>query len=335
MKLIVPMAGKGTRLRPHTHVTPKPLLPVVGIPMVERILHTFIDVLPRKIEDAVFVLGDFPEEVREQLRTICARHQIQAHFARQEQALGTAHAVYCAREHLEGEGIIVFADTLFEMSGPVDLEGADGVVWVKWVEDPRRFGVVVREGDRIVAFVEKPEEPISHEAIIGIYYLKRLEELRSEIEYLLEHDITGHGGEYQLTDAMDRLLQKGLVFKTATVDKWLDCGTIPALMETTKYYLEKEGKLRSLGEVEETIIIPPVYLGPGVQVVRSVVGPYVSVEAGARLYDTRIEESIVFSHGHVEKAVLRKSLVGQYAKVNGTPRQVNIGDHSTLGSTSS
>ncbi len=331
MRLIVPMAGKGTRLRPHTHVTPKPLLPVVGVPMVERIINTFIDVLPRNIEEAVFVLGDFPEEVREQLRTICARHQIKAHFARQERALGTAHAVYCARDYLEGEGIIVFADTLFEMERGVNLEDADGVVWVKWVEDPRRFGVVVREGERIVAFVEKPAEPISHEAIIGIYYIKRLELLRREIEYLLEHEVTGHGGEYQLTDAMDRLLQAGLVFKTATVKKWLDCGTIPALMETTRYYLEKEGKKRSLGEVEETIIIPPVYLGPGAEVSRSVIGPYVSIEAGARIHDARIEHSIVFSHAQVETAVLTHSLVGQHAHVKGSPLHLNIGDHSTVG----
>ena len=331
MRLIVPMAGKGTRLRPHTHVTPKPLLPVVGSSMVERIIDTLAEVLPRPIKEAVFVLGDFPQEVQEQLREICARHRIEAHFVRQEQALGTAHAVYCAKDYLSGEGLIVFADTLFEMEGTVDLEGADGIVWVKWVEDPSRFGVVVREGDRIVAFVEKPSEPISHEAIIGIYYLRQLEALRREIEYLLEHNITGHGNEYQLTDAMDRLLQAGLIFKTASVQEWLDCGTIPALMETTKYYLKKEGLKKSLGDAHQSVIIPPVYLGPGAEVVRSVVGPYVSVEAGARIEGAVVRDSILFSHAQVGQIVLADSLVGQHARVTRTPEVLNVGDHSVVG----
>src|SRR5690606_8685210 len=207
MKLIVPMAGRGTRLRPHTHVTPKPLLPVVGRSMVERIVETFIGALPKKLDEAVFVLGpDFGDEVRRQLSAICERHGLRADFAVQAQALGTAHAVLQAGDALDGECVIVFADTLFAMD-ETSARVADAVVWVKRVAAPRRFGVVVKEGERISAFVEKPQEPISNEAIIGIYYVRDGATLRHEIDYLIEHGVKGAGGEYQLTDALDRMLK--------------------------------------------------------------------------------------------------------------------------------
>lgn len=332
MKLIIPMAGRGTRVRPHSHVTPKPLLPVKGRSMVERIVDTFNSVLPRNLEDGVFVLGpDFGAAVNEQLRGICERHGMKANFAVQEQALGTAHAVLCAGDQLEGEGIIVFADTLFDMEPGVDLENADVVAWVKDVEDPSRFGVAVREGEKIVAFVEKPREPISREALIGIYYVKDLATLRKEIENLIEQDVRGHGGEYQLTDAFDRLLKQGRLFKTASVTEWLDCGTIPALMETTQHILGKEKESLHEGDVRNSIIIDPVYVGPGAVVADSVVGPNVSVEAGARIERSVVEKSIIFADALVRDAVLTDSIVGRNAEVTESRRQINIGDHSTLG----
>ena len=331
MKLIIPMAGRGTRVRPHSHVTPKPLLPVKGKSMVERIVDTFNRVLPRHLDTGVFVLGpDFGEEIRAQLRDICARHHMTAHFAVQPMAEGTAHAVYCAGDHLEGEGIVVFADTLFEMEPGIDLEGADVVMWVKEVDDPRRFGVAVREGDRVVALVEKPSEPISHEALIGIYYVRDLAVLRRYIQQLIDQDIRGHGGEFQLTDAFDRMLKDGYVFKTATVTEWLDCGTIEALMETTRYFLHKERDTLRQGTVENSIVHEPVYVGPGARVVDSVVGPNVSIEAGAEVRGAVVRDSILFAHARVEGAVLADSLVGQHAEVRGQPQRLNIGDHSTV-----
>lgn len=332
MKLIIPMAGRGTRVRPHSHVTPKPLLPVKGRSMVERIVDTFNRVLPRNLDDGVFVLGpDFGASVNEQLTGICERHGMNAHFAVQEQALGTAHAVLCAGDQMEGEGIIVFADTLFDMEPGVDLENADVVAWVKEVDDPSRFGVAVREGEKIVAFVEKPQELISREALIGIYYVKDLAALRTEIESLIEEDVRGHGGEFQLTDAFDRLLKQGRLFKTASVTEWLDCGTIPALMETTQHILDKEKDSLHEGDVRNSVIIDPVYIGPGAVIEDSVVGPHVSVEAGARVERSVIEKSIVFADALVRDAVLADSLVGRNAEVAQRRRQINIGDHSTLG----
>lgn len=332
MKLIIPMAGRGTRVRPHSHVTPKPLLNVRGKNMVERIVDTFIRVLPRPLDAAAFVLGpDFGEEVREQLRVVCQPRGIEAHFPIQHEALGTAHAVLAANDQLSGEGIVVFADTLFDMAGSVDLGEADVIAWVKHVEDPSRFGVAVREGDRIVEFVEKPQTLISNEALIGIYYVKELAILKEKIEGLIDDDVRGHGGEFQLTDAFDRMLKAGLTFTTASVTEWLDCGTIPALMETTKVYLDKEAAKPSPGAVEESIIHEPVYLGPGAKVKNSVVGPYVSVEAGAVVENAVVRDTIVFAQARVENIVLADSLVGQHAEVHAAPRIVNIGDHSVLG----
>ena len=331
MKLIVPMAGRGTRLRPHTHVTPKPLLPVLGASMVERIVKTFKGVLPQGLGEAVFILGpDFGQEVRDRLTEICSKEGITAHFGVQEQALGTAHAVYQAGDHLQGEVVVVFADTLFYMDEQPDLD-ADAVIWVKTVDDPRRFGVVVKEGDRITDFVEKPATPISNEAIIGIYYMKEGERLQREIAYLMEHDVTGHGGEYQLTDALDRMLKDGAVFKTAAVTDWLDCGTIPALKETTGIVLGKDGEARTEGTLDEAVLIQPVYLGPGATVRRSVVGPNVSIEAGAVVEDSVVKDAILFAHSHVTGSRLADAVVGHHAQVSGVCGALNIGDHATAG----
>jgi glucose-1-phosphate thymidylyltransferase len=330
MKLIIPMAGRGTRVRPHSHVTPKPLLPVRGRTMVERIVDTFGRVLPRPIDEAVFVLGpDFGQEVRDQLSAICEARNVKPHFAVQHTAEGTAHAVQAGQEHLEGEGIVVFADTVFDMEPVSDLGDADAIAWVKHVEDPSRFGVAVREGDRITAFVEKPAELISNEALIGIYYIRDLAVLRREIQRLMDEDIRGHGREFQLTDALDGMLKAGLKFTTASVSDWLDCGTIPALVDTTRILLEKEQTSDHEGEVVNSILIDPVYIARGVRIENSIVGPYVSIEEGASVRNTVIRDSIVFGRADVEGVVLHDSLVGRHAEVKGGSGEINIGDHST------
>lgn len=331
MKLIIPMAGRGTRLRPHTHVTPKPLLPVVGVPMVERIVNTFTEVLPRPLTEGVFVLGDFPTEVNDQLSRICARHGMKASFVYQDEALGTGHAVYCAKDFLEGEIITVFADTVFTIDGAVSLEGADVVAFVKWVEDPRRFGVVMKDGDKITDFIEKPAEIISHEALIGIYYVQKGEQLRAALQHIIENDVTGHGSEYQLTDAFDYLVKQGKVIKTAQVTDWLDCGTIDALMDTSRFLLKRPGESRKLGVVEESVVIEPVFIGEGAVVRHSVVGPNVVIEAGAEITDSIIRDSLIFSGARVKTSHLVDSLIGREASLVGPLNKLNIGDHSSSG----
>ncbi len=333
MKLIVPMAGRGTRLRPHTHVTPKPLLPVAGTPMVERIIETFVDAFATPFDEAVFILGpDFGQEVRDDLTAICARHGIAAAFGVQAEARGTAHAVAQAGEHLAGEVVVVFADTLFTMDQVADFD-ADAVVWVMTVDDPSRFGVVVKDGDRITDFVEKPDTPISNEAIVGIYYVRDGATLRDAIQHLLDHDVTGKGDEYQITDAFDRMLKAGQTFTTASVTEWLDCGTIPALMETSAVVLAQDGQNAKHGTVEAgATLVEPVYMGPGARVsAGSTVGPNVALEAGAVVERSTVRDSVVFAGGVVTGSDLRGSLVGHNARVAGFTGTLNIGDHATVG----
>ncbi len=333
MKLIIPMAGRGTRVRPHSHVTPKPLLPVCGKSMVERIVNTFSTVLPRPITEGVFILGpDFGQEVRDSLTDICQRHDASASFGVQDVALGTAHAVGCAGDKLEGEGIVVFADTLFFMEPGVDLSDSDVVAWVKHVEDPSRFGVAVREGDKIVALVEKPKELISTEALIGIYYVRDLAMLRDAIQYLFDNEITGFGGEYQLTDAFDRMLKEDRVFRTATVTDWLDCGTIEALAETTRFIIRREKHPIPEGSVEGTVVHQPVYVGEGVRIVGGEIGPETSIESGATISNSVLKAGIVFADATISNSNLSDSLVGQSARVEGFTGVLNIGDHSEVSS---
>ncbi|WP_412068287.1 sugar phosphate nucleotidyltransferase [Rubrivirga sp. IMCC43871] len=330
MKLIVPMAGRGTRLRPHTHVTPKPLLPVVGRTMVERIVETFATAIG-DFEEAVFILGpDFGDDVREQLTEICGRFGIAASFGVQDRALGTAHAIAQAGDKLDGECVLVFADTLFTMDAAPDLD-ADAVVWVMEVEDPSRFGVVVKDGARITDFVEKPDTPISNEAIVGIYYVKEGQRLGAEIQYLMDNNVTGKGDEFQLTDALDRMLKDGATFKTAKVTEWLDCGTIPAIKDTSKIVLGHDGESRTEGTVENSRIIEPVFIGPGAVVKDSVIGPFAAVHGGATITESAVRNTIVFGDATIEGSALDGSMVGHSADVRGFAGTLNIGDHATVG----
>lgn len=331
MKLIVPMAGRGTRVRPHSHVTPKPLLSVRGRSIVERIVDNFARVLPEPPDDGVFVLGpDFGGEIRDQLTELCEARGITPHFPVQEEALGTAHAVGCADEHLEGEGVVVFADTLFELTDEVTLGDSDVVAFVREVDDPRRFGIAVRDGERVTELIEKPEDPVSNEALIGIYYIRELAKIKEGIDYLMENDLRGAGGEFQLTDALDHRLQEGDVFTTANVEAWMDCGTIPALLETTGRVLDRESDDLHQGTVEDSVIHDPVYIGPNATVKNAVVGPHVSIEQGATVSGSVVRDSIVFAEGTVKNAVLQDSIVGRHAVANGQIQSVNIGDHSEL-----
>ena len=329
MKLIIPMAGRGTRVRPHSHTTPKPLLPVAGTMIVERIVETFSRTLEKTIDEIVYILGpDFGQEIKDTLKNMSERHNAKATFRTQDQALGTAHAVSCAGESLEGEVIIVFADTLFDTKETVSVENADSVIWLKEVEDPSRFGVAVHDDDKITDFVEKPSEPISNLAIIGVYYFKEGEELMKEIRYLLENDITGHGDEYQLTDALDRLLKKGKVFKKATVDEWLDCGTLPAWLHTTAEILKKED--HAYGEYEDTTIKPPVFIGEGANISGCKIGPNVSIESGSQIKSSSLKNSIIQSSAHIEDSDLDHSTIGNYAEVHHATGKMHIGDHSEV-----
>ena len=329
MKLIIPMAGRGTRVRPHSHTTPKPLLPVAGTMIIERIVETFARTLDRTITEIVYILGpDFGKEIKTTLTEMSQRHNAKATFRVQETALGTAHAVGCASPDLDGEVIIVFADTLFDSKEKVSVEDADSVIWLKEVDDPSRFGVAVHEDDKITGFVEKPSEPISNLAIIGVYYFREGKDLMREIQYLLDNDVTGHGKEYQLTDALDRLLKDGKVFKKATVDEWLDCGTLPAWLQTSGVILEKEN--HGHPTIDGVKIHPPVFIGEGVKLKNSEIGPNTAIESGAVIKNCHIEDSIIQSDAKIDGSKLKHSTIGKRAEIENVKGVVHAGDDSVI-----
>lgn len=331
MKLIIPMAGRGTRVRPHSHTVPKPLLPVAGTMIVERIVETFNRTLDRSINEIVYILGpDFGEDIKQPLREMSKRHNANAIFEVQEEALGTAHAVACAKEHLDGEVIIAFADTIFDSEEPFDLGNADSVIWLKQVENPSRFGVAVHEGDTITGFVEKPKEFISDLAIIGVYYFKDGNYFKKQIEWVLDNDMKGPGGEYFLTAALDKMIQDGKIFKTATVDEWLDCGTLPAWLETTGIITEKEFDGVDESKYPGSTIIPPVFIGEGVKIENSTVGPKVSIEANTEIKNSKIENSIIRDHTTLDKVETSGSTIGAHTSLKNVNGKIDIGDHSAL-----
>jgi glucose-1-phosphate thymidylyltransferase len=331
MKLIIPMAGRGTRVRPHSHTVPKPLLPVAGTMIIERLVETFLRTLDRELSEIVYILGpDFGRQIKKDLIEMSARHNVKATFRVQEVALGTAHAVDCAREDLEGEVIVAFADTLFDSKEKFNIDDADSVIWLKKVDDPSRFGVAVYEGDRITGFVEKPEEFISDLAIIGVYYFKDGEGLKAELTRIMDEDIKGPGGEYFLTEALDNMINNGKVFKTATVDEWLDCGTLPAWLETTGEILTKENHSFDESKFPGSTIIPPVFIGDGVSIEGSTIGPKVSIEAGTTIKNSTISNTIIREQASIEDTEISGSTIGAHtriARVNGT---IDVGDHSTI-----
>jgi glucose-1-phosphate thymidylyltransferase len=330
MKLIIPMAGRGTRLRPHTHTTPKPLLPVAGKMLIERIVETFVKTLDHKITEIAFVLGDFGAEVENKLKTMTERFGATCSIYYQDVAMGTAHAVYCGRESMQGEIIVAFADTLFDVKGKVEIADADSVIWLKEVDNPSSFGVAVMDNGRITSFVEKPSEPVSNHAIIGVYYFKKGEALRAELENIVENDLKSSRGEYELTAAIDALLEKGNVFRPATVDAWLDCGTLDSWIDTTTEVLNLEGSTYP-ATYKDVKITEPVFIGENVTLENVEIGPNVSIEKGATIKNSTLIYTIVNENAEVADSLLANSTVGANCKVNGFRGTLHIGDHSKVG----
>ena len=331
MRLIVPMGGRGTRLRPFSHTTPKPLLPLVGRPAIVRILDAFAGALGRPVDEAVFVLGpDAGSAVRDALLAACDGHGLGASFAVQPEPLGTAHAVACAGDALEGEVLTCWADTLFTPAASAPLADADLVAWTVEVEDPRRFGVVVRDGQgRIVRLVEKPETAEHRETLIGAYYVRDGAALRAVVDGMLAAGATGAGGEYQLTDAYDRMVQDGARMATAPAERWLDTGTLTSYRATVRALLDA-GEHGPSGGGTDAVVVAPSFVHPDALVRRSVVGPYASVEAGATVEDAVVRDSVVMAGATVRQSVVAESLVGAGARLVGAVGAVVVGDDSAV-----
>ncbi len=332
MKLIIPMAGRGKRLRPHTLTTPKPLVPIAGKPIVERLVYDIANVCDDKIEEIGFVIGDFGKEVEESLLQIAESIGAKGKIFFQEEALGTAHAIFCAKELLDGNVIVAFADTLFRADFKLDSQ-SDGIIWVKQVEDPSAYGVIKMDDSGIITdFVEKPVDFVSDLAIIGIYYFREGEKLRGEIQDLIDNKIMS-GGEYQLTVVLENLKQKGTQFKPGEVIDWLDCGNRRAAVIANKSYLEfiKDEKLiDTTAKLNNSVIIPPSYIAQNVELHNSVVGPYVSIGESTKIEDSIVKNSIIGSNSMLSGVNLVNSMVGKFVKFQNNPSDVSLGDFIEL-----
>jgi len=332
MKIVVPMAGRGSRLRPHTLTVPKPLVPVGGKPIVHRLVQDIAKTCSEKIEEIAFVIGDFGQEVEEELIKVAENLGAKGKIYYQDKALGTAHAVLCAAESLSGPVVVAFADTLFKADFTMDQE-ADGILWVKQIDDPSAFGVVqLDDNGVIVDFVEKPQTFVSDLAMIGIYYFKEAEKLKTELQYLIDNNII-KGGEYQLPDALRRLTESGAQFKPGTVTEWLDCGNKKVTVHTNQRVLEfdKNENLVSQDLVSNnSVVIPPCYIGENVVLENAVVGPHVSLGNGTTVKNSIISNSIIQKNVTIKNAVLQDSMIGNNAAVLSDGKVISIGDYTTI-----
>lgn len=331
------MAGRGSRLRPHTLTIPKPLIPVAGKPIVHRLVEDIAAVLNEEIDEIAFILGDpafFGADVIKDLENLAKSLNAKPTIYRQLDPKGTGHAIMCAKDSLSGPAVVAYADTLIRADFNLDKE-ADAVIWTKVVENPEAYGVVnLNENQEIIELVEKPEEYVSNQAVIGIYYFKDVAQLKNELQYVLDNNII-NGGEYQINDGIKRMMEAGKIFKTGTVDEWMDCGNKEVTVETNKRML---GFLANSNSelVAENItntnskIIEPCFIGENVVLKNSTVGPFASIGEGTVIEDSTVKNSIIQTNTTIKNASLNNAMIGNYATFDGNFTNVSIGDYSQL-----
>jgi glucose-1-phosphate thymidylyltransferase len=335
MKIIVPMAGRGSRLRPHTLTVPKPLIPIAGKPIVHRLVEDITGVINQEIEEIAFIIHkDFGDQVPKDLIAIAEKLGAKGSIYYQDKPLGTAHAIMSAKESMCGPVVVAYADTLFRADFTLDTT-ADSVIWVKQVDDPSAFGVVqLNDKNEIVDFIEKPEQFVSDLAIIGIYYFKSGEMLRSELQYLLDNNIT-KSGEYQLTDALENMKQKGMKFVPGKVDEWMDCGNKNVTVDTNNRmlaFLHADGEDMIAKNIvnNNSVIIPPCCIAEGVVLTNATVGPNVSLGKGTKVENSTIKNSLVQTNSTIRNANLDNAMIGSHATFDGNFTSISIGDYSVL-----
>ncbi|MBN2892805.1 MAG: hypothetical protein JXL97_13130 [Bacteroidales bacterium] len=330
MKIVIPMAGIGKRLRPFTLTTAKPLLKIAGKSIVQRLVEQIISVSHEKVTEVGFIIGDFPESVVDDLKELGEQLEFKVNIYVQDVALGTAHALSFANEMLSGKVIVAFADTLFDADFRLKVD-SDVVIWTKQVKNPEAYGVVIKEGEELITgFFEKPKKFISDEAIIGIYYFKDASVLSEKIEYVISNKMLVNN-EYQLTDALQFMLNDGCVFVSQTVDTWLDCGSKDLLINTADYVLQ-HFKVQSATSYlkENSVIIPPVYLGDNVLIKNSVIGPNVCVENNSVITGSVISNSIVLEDVKLENLLATNSMFGNSSAVKQSIKILDVGDYDKL-----
>jgi glucose-1-phosphate thymidylyltransferase len=333
MNIIIPMAGLGKRLRPHTLSVPKPLLPVAGKPIVHRLVEDIAKICPEKIDTIGFIIHpSFGKEIEDDLIAIAAKLNAKGKIFYQESALGISHALLFAKELFTGKVIVAFADTLFKAEFKLDTT-RDGIIWVQRVNNPSQFGVVkLNEQKEIVELIEKPTDFVSDLAIIGIYYFKDGAALAREMQYLIDNNIK-EKGEFQFTTALENLTKKGARFTTGQVSEWLDCGNKSVTVQTNQRYLEfiKDQKLISAkARIVNSVIISPCFIGDDALIENSVVGPHVSVGEFTQIIDSRVKNSIIQKNSRLVNAVLQDSMLGNFVNFEARPSDVSLGDFNSI-----
>lgn len=333
LKIVIPMAGFGTRLRPLTWSKPKPLVSLAGKTVLDHLLNMFRSVPDFKSAEFVFILGP---SMGDQIQDHVAKHYPDCHvdYAIQPEMKGQSDAYWQAREYLHGPMLMAFSDTLIEADFSfLKDEKTDCVAWVRPVPDPRRFGVAeLDDTGAVTRLIEKPQNMDNNLALVGCYYFKESEDLISAIKKQIEDDIALKA-EYYLADAINILLDRGIKMRTENVETWLDAGTPDALHETNRYLLSHgRDNTNELALLEETQIIPPVFIHPGAMVSHSVIGPNTSIDEGAVIQDSTIKDSIIATGAKVTNSRLETSLLGHDVTVTGLSGKFNLGDDSTASS---
>jgi glucose-1-phosphate thymidylyltransferase len=325
VKVIIPLAGKGTRLRPHTHVTPKPMIKIAGKPVIDYVMEDLQKL--GAVEQVIYITGHLKEKVEAYAR---AKYPFDSVFIEQKVQDGTAGAVALARPYVDQPVFIIFVDTIFDadLSVVKDLD-ADGVIWVKEVEDYQRFGVVVADASGYMTrIVEKPTTPISKRANIGLYYVKNWKLLYEAVDHVLA--MPKNKGEYYLTDAFQYMIDHGAKLKVVDVAGWYDAGEVGTLLETNRTILDRGAARRPKSVPPGVTIVNPVYVEDNVTLVNCTIGPNVSISAGSRVEKSTLSDTIVSDGATVLNSTLAKSLIGESATVDGVIGTVNLGDHSTV-----
>jgi glucose-1-phosphate thymidylyltransferase len=327
MNVIIPLAGFGTRLRPHTFSKPKPLINVAGKPVLGHILDKLIH---EDLEEVVFVVGYLGGQIEHYVKTTYPN--IKGHYVEQKELNGQAPAVLLARDIVQGPTIIVFVDTLADANlSALSKEQSDGVIYVKEVSDPRRFGVVkLDEQSMITRFIEKPEDMSNRLAVIGMYYVREIQDLMRCCDELVQRKLKTHD-EYFLADAFNLLIESGAKLRPQTVDVWLDCGKPETVLDTNRYLLEHGQDNSADWANDQRVIIPPVHIHPTAKIERSVIGPYATIAEGCHICNSVVRDSVVDAGAYVSDHVLANSLIGRDAVLIGRPRRFNVGDSSVVG----
>jgi glucose-1-phosphate thymidylyltransferase len=335
MKIIVPMAGRGSRLRPHTLTIPKPLIPIAGKPIVHRLVEDIARVLNQPIDEVAFIIHEsFGKKVEEDLIAIAQKLGAKGTIYYQNEALGTGHAIMCAKDSLFGPAVIAYADTLIRADFLLDAT-ADSVIWVKQVDKPEAFGVVnLNQNNEIIELVEKPATFVSDLAVIGIYYFKDVAVLKNELQAVLDNNII-HGGEYQINDGIKQMMEKGMKFVPGKVEEWMDCGNKNVTVDTNSRmlgFLHKDGEQLVSDDVklQNSTIIPPCYIGKDVVLINTTVGPNVSLGNACHVIDSSIKNSLVQTHSHIKNANLDNAMIGNHTSFDGKFTSISIGDYSVL-----